>query len=82
MKTIYKTEGTCSQEIHFEIEGGIIQAVEFVKGCPGGGLGLSALAKGRTPEEVIAVVKGIKCKDRPTSCPDQLAIALSQHLGK
>ena len=82
MKTVYKTEGTCSQEIIFEIEDGIIKSLEFVKGCPGGGQGVSALAVGRTPQEVISATKGILCRDRPTSCPDQLATALSEYLEK
>jgi len=82
VKTVFKTTGTCAQEIHFEIEDGIIQSVEFVRGCPGGGKGVSALAVGRKPEEVIGAIKGILCGDKGTSCPDQLASALSEHLAK
>ena len=31
-----------------------------------------------TAEEVVKVIKGIRCGMKPTSCPDQLANALEQ----
>ena len=33
---------------------------------------------GRPVDEVIKTIKGIKCGVKPTSCPDQLALALEQ----
>ena len=77
---IFKPTGVCSEEIHFEIENGIVKDVKFVKGCPGNGLGVALLAKGRTVADVIAALEGVKCGTRPTSCPDQLAKALKAHL--
>lgn len=76
----YKTQGTCSKEIHFEVEDGIITSVKFLGGCPGNTLGVSTLCVGRTVEEVIKMLEGIKCGPRPTSCPDQLSKALKQAL--
>ncbi|MCL2753476.1 MAG: TIGR03905 family TSCPD domain-containing protein [Defluviitaleaceae bacterium] len=73
---IYKTEGTCSTEIHIEVSNGIVGGIEFVKGCHGNAQGVAALAKGRPIQEVINVLQGIKCGKRETSCPDQLATAL------
>ena len=73
---IYKTKGTCSREIHLEIEGNIITALQFIGGCDGNLKGLAAMAKGRTPDEVIPLLTGIRCGARETSCPDQLAAAL------
>ena len=73
---IYKTQGTCSEEIHVEVEGGLIKDVKFVKGCPGNLLGIAQLAKGRSVQEVIDSFSGIKCGQKQTSCPDQLAQAL------
>ena len=73
---VYKTEGVCSKEIHFEIENGVISDVSFVNGCNGSLKGIAQLVKGRRPEEVIAITSGIRCNQRPTSCPDQLAMAL------
>ncbi|QEY34289.1 TIGR03905 family TSCPD domain-containing protein [Caproiciproducens galactitolivorans] len=78
----YKTRGTCSTEIVLELNGDIIKSVEFVGGCNGNTKGVAALVKGMKAEEVIDRLKGIKCGFRPTSCPDQLAVALSQVMGK
>lgn len=75
---VYKTEGVCCKEIHFEVENGIITELEFINGCNGNLKGIAQLAIGRTPEEIIEAVNGIKCGTRETSCPDQLAKALSQ----
>jgi 2-haloacid dehalogenase len=73
---IYKTKGVCCSEIRCEIADGRITELEFGGGCPGNLRGIAALAVGRTPGEIIAQLSGIRCKDRPTSCPDQLAQAL------
>ena len=44
--------------------------------------GVAALVKGMKVEEAIARLKGIQCGFRGTSCPDQLACALEEHLAK
>jgi len=75
---IYKTKGTCSQQIDIEIKDGVIESVKFFGGCNGNLQGISALVKGMKPEEAISKLKGIKCGFKSTSCPDQLATALEQ----
>ena len=72
----YKTSGTCSTRIDFEIEDGILKNVSYTGGCNGNLQGIAALVKGKKPEEVISVLKGINCNFKGTSCPDQLARAL------
>ena len=74
----YKTSGTCSREIQFSVENGIITNVKFVGGCPGNTLGVATLCIGKPVDEVINKLEGIKCGYKPTSCPDQLAKALKQ----
>ena len=74
---IYKTTGTCAKEIKLEVEHGVIRSVEFVLGCPGFTQALSRLLTGMRVEDAIAQLKGIQCLDKGTSCPDQLALALS-----
>lgn len=76
----YKTRGVCSRAINFEIENGVITDCRFEGGCSGNTQGVAALVIGMTVEEAVRRLKGIKCGMRPTSCPDQLAIALSEHL--
>lgn len=76
----FKTKGTCSREITFDLENGIVKNVSFFGGCNGNLKGISALVEGKKAEEIIPVIKGIKCGFKPTSCPDQLALALSEAL--
>lgn len=76
---IYQTKGTCAKEIKLEVDNGIIRSVEFVLGCPGFTQALSRLLVGMHVEDAIAQLKGIQCLDKGTSCPDQLAIALSTY---
>ena len=76
----YKTKGTCSQKIFFDIRDGKVRDVQFVNGCSGNTQGVAALVEGMDVQEVIARLKGIKCGFKPTSCPDQLANALKSAL--
>ncbi len=74
----YKTSGTCSSAIDFEVEDGIVKEVKFIGGCNGNTQGVAALVKGMPVDEVISRLEGIKCGFKPTSCPDQLAKALKE----
>lgn len=76
----YKTRGTCSRQIDFELDNGIVKNVSFFGGCNGNLKGIGALVEGRPAEEVIKTLKGMKCGFKPTSCPDQLAQALEKAL--
>ena len=76
----YQTRGTCSRAIQYEINDGIVTECYFVGGCMGNTQGVAALVKGMRVEEAVTRLKGIKCGARGTSCPDQLARALEQHL--
>ena len=72
----YKTKGTCSRSIEFDVEDGILQNVRFVDGCDGNLQAISNLVKGMKVEDVIERLRGIDCDGRGTSCPDQLTRAL------
>ena len=76
MQYEYKTSGTCSQKIIFEIEDGKVKGVQFLGGCHGNLKGIGALVEGMNVDDVIARVEGIRCGMKSTSCPDQLAKAL------
>jgi len=75
MKTTYTTRGTCSRFIDIEINGDMIEDINFIGGCAGNTRGLSRLLKGMNIQEVILRLRGIECRGN-TSCPDQLAQAL------
>ncbi len=72
----YRTSGTCSRSIEFELENGKVKNVKFHGGCDGNLKGMSAMVEGMNAEDVIARLEGIRCGFKPTSCPDQLAKAL------
>ena len=74
----YRTMGTCSSLIDFEVEDGILKGVHFTGGCNGNLKGISALVEGMKIDEVIARLEGIRCGGKPTSCPDQLCKALRE----
>lgn len=75
---IFKTKGVCSTEIHLDVEDNKIKSVDFIKGCQGNLLGISSLVEGMEVDQAISKLKGIKCKTKDTSCPDQLAQALEE----
>ena len=77
MDTTYKTTGVCSKEIYIVTNNDIVKSVSFKSGCDGNLQGLSRLIEGLPIKEVIEKLSGIKCSGKNTSCPDQLARALS-----
>ena len=80
MEYTYRTRGTCAQQIKFELENGIVKNVSFYGGCNGNLQGISKLVEGQKAEDVIEKLRGIKCGFKQTSCPYQLAAALTEAL--
>ena len=76
MKFDYKTKGTCSSRILFDIEDGCIHNLQYIGGCNGNLQGISHLVEGMKVDDVISRVQGVHCGMKQTSCPDQLAQAL------
>ena len=78
----YLTKGTCSRQILYDVTpDGKVKNVKFIGGCSGNLQGIGKLVEGRTPDEVVPLLKGIRCKQN-TSCPDQLATALAEYKAK
>ena len=78
MQFEYRTKGTCSQRIIFDVEDNILKNVQFIGGCNGNLKGISSLVESMNIDDVIAKVEGISCGFKSTSCPDQLAKALKE----
>lgn len=75
----YIPRGVCSREIHFELDAdGKIHNACFIGGCNGNLKGICSLIEGMDAKEVIRRLEGIRCNQKPTSCPDQLARALKE----
>ena len=82
MTYTYQPRGVCSQRMTVELDHGIIRDVRVEGGCNGNLQGISRLVIGMPATEAIEKMKGIRCGGKPSSCPDQLSIALEQALAR
>ncbi|MDO4810931.1 MAG: TIGR03905 family TSCPD domain-containing protein [Eubacteriales bacterium] len=80
MTYTYTPKGVCSQRIQVDVEDGIIRDVQVLGGCSGNLQGISSLIIGMPAQEAIRRMKGIRCGMKPSSCPDQIAVALEKAL--
>ena len=78
MRYTYKTKGTCSTQIEFDLNGDVVSNVAFTGGCNGNLKGICSLVDGLTVEQIESKLKGTRCGFKPTSCPDQLSIAVRE----
>ena len=76
----FQPSGVCSKLMVLKIKNNQILSMETVGGCSGNLKGIGSLITGMDINEVIKRVQGIPCGSRPTSCPDQLSIALRLYL--
>ncbi len=72
----YSPKGVCSKAFRIEVENDIIQSIHVTGGCAGNLMGISHLLEGMPVQEAISRMEGITCGARPTSCPDQISLAL------
>ena len=78
----FRTSGTCSREIFFQVDqNNVLTDVKFLGGCSGNLQGISRLVIGQNIDDIIARLQGIQCRNK-TSCPDQLAKALTEYKAK
>ncbi|MBP3310074.1 MAG: TIGR03905 family TSCPD domain-containing protein [Ruminococcus sp.] len=76
MNYTYRTKMVCASEIRFNIEGDVITDISFLGGCNGNLKALSKVLDGWTVEQIEAKLRGNTCGRRPTSCADQLCLAV------
>ena len=69
----YKTSGTCSVFIDFDINDNVITNIHFTGGCNGNLKAISKLVNGWTVEKIEQYLLGNICGMKGTSCADQLA---------
>ena len=82
MRFQFKTQGTCSQIIYFDLENNVVSNIEFYGGCNGNLKAISKLVDGLSATEIIEKLKGNTCGFRSTSCADQLALAIEKAMEK
>ena len=76
----FQTQGICAKYISFGLDDGKLHNLQFYGGCPGNLQALSTLLEGTDAAETAAKLRGNRCGNKPTSCADQLAVALSMAL--
>ena len=76
MDYTYNTQMTCSSQIKFHIEDDVITNIQFIGGCNGNLKAIAKLVNGWTVDKIEEYLRGNTCGPRPTSCADQLAIAV------
>ena len=76
MRYTYKTSGTCSSQISFDLDGNVVSNISFIGGCNGNLKALSKVLDGYTVEQIEEKLAGNTCGFRSTSCADQLAKAV------
>lgn len=76
----FTPSGVCSRNISVTLDdsGQTIESVEFTGGCQGNLTAIGKLVKGKPVEEVVALLQGGTCGKKPTSCTDQMTIALRE----
>ncbi|WP_041667989.1 TIGR03905 family TSCPD domain-containing protein [Acetobacterium woodii] len=78
MTVSYIPQGVCPREIKFDLNDKTIENLAFVGGCDGNLKALTLMINGKSADEVIHLFKGQTCGKKPTSCMDQLVIALEE----
>ncbi|MBQ2062937.1 MAG: TIGR03905 family TSCPD domain-containing protein [Oscillospiraceae bacterium] len=78
MDYTYATQMTCSSQIIFHIEDDVITNIRFIGGCNGNLKAIARLVDGWTVDKIESYLRGNTCGPRPTSCADQLAIAVRE----
>lgn len=74
-------QGVCTRLISFDLsDDGRIHNLGFLGGCSGNLRAISKLVEGSEASKVAEILQGNKCGPRPTSCADQLSMALIQAL--
>lgn len=76
----FMPQGVCSKLMNLKIKDNKIIDMETIGGCSGNLKGIGSLVIGMDINEVVKRIQGIPCGSRPTSCPDQLSIALKLYM--
>ena len=79
MRYEYTPKGVCSRKFIFDIEDNTIKSLKVEGGCDGNLKGISSILVGMDVDKVINSFENIDCRNKGTSCPDQIARALKEY---
>ena len=81
MEFKYKTHGTCSSYILFDIdEEKKLHNVRFIGGCDGNLKSIGRLVEGQDAKKISDMLSGVRCGFKDTSCGDQFSHAIREAL--
>ena len=64
----------CSVQIDFDLSpDGKIHQLKYIRGCNGNLQAIGHLLEGKDAQEAAAILSGVNCAGRGTSCTDQLS---------
>ncbi|MDE5563957.1 MAG: TIGR03905 family TSCPD domain-containing protein [Oscillospiraceae bacterium] len=72
----YRPKGVCPVQISFDLDGDIVTNVQFTGGCNGNLKAICKVVNGWTVDQIEDMFKGNLCREKGTSCADQLACAV------
>ena len=78
MHYTYKTNGTCSSMIDFDIVDGKLHNITYTGGCNGNLKAIGSILEGADAKFAVERLSGIRCGFKDTSCGDQLARAIRE----
>ena len=77
----YSPSGVCSKLFNISIDSdGKVASFQAIGGCNGNLQGIAALIIGLDATVAIERLQGIRCGNKKTSCPDQIAQALKENI--
>ena len=72
--------GVCARLIEFDYQDGKIYNLKFTGGCNGNLKAIGKLCEGMEMEKVVKFLEGNTCREKNTSCADQLTKAIKEVL--
>lgn len=76
----FRPRGVCSQYMSIDLDdtGTTIEDVQFLGGCNGNLKAIGKLVRGQAVDDIVPLLAGNQCGNRPTSCADQMTIGLRE----
>lgn len=80
----FTPHGVCARNIHVAVsdDGKTVEHIEFMGGCNGNLKAVSKLVAGQPVQQIVDLLAGNTCGPRPTSCADQMTLALKEAVAK
>lgn len=73
---VFYPQGVCSKVMTMKYDGHKIISLKIEGGCSGNSQGVCRLCEGQDMLKIKDLLKGIRCGNKETSCPDQLALLI------